>query len=62
MAYGTIDVYAPKSLIIPTSRTSDGKVSGAYVNTGSTTGAIVMSGAKLFIHTGAAWAMVGTQA
>ena len=55
------DVLRPSTLIIPSARTSDGKLSGAYVLTSATTGAMVMSGAKLYIYDGNSWTSGATE-
>ena len=59
MMASTVDVIAPKWIIVPQAD----QVSGCHYtgNAYATSGALLMSGAKLFVFNGAAWEIVGAQ-
>ena len=53
-AFGTVDVIAPKQIIIP----SADPTSGAAYIANAQTGTLVMSGAKLYVFSGAGWELI----
>ena len=55
MVQGDAGILAPQYIIVPQARDGNGP-SGAEALAYATTGAMVMSGAKLYVHSGSAWA------